>query len=67
MVIREAMELFKEHLKGTVKKSTLKSYGKFLDHFRARLSTSEVVSISEIDLSLNSKPDALSESARFLI
>jgi hypothetical protein len=28
-----AIELFKEHQKGTVKKSTLKSYGKFLEHF----------------------------------
>ncbi len=31
MVIKEAIELFKEHKKGSVKKSTLKSYAKFMD------------------------------------
>lgn len=46
MVIQEAIELFKEHQRGTVKKSTLKSYGKFMDHFRDRFSAFDVVSVT---------------------
>ena len=46
MVIQEAIELFKKHQKGTVKKSTLKSYGKFLEQFREKFSASEVISVS---------------------
>ena len=37
MVIQEAIDLFKQHQKSTVKKSTLKSYGKFMDHFQPKL------------------------------
>jgi hypothetical protein len=39
VVIKEAIELFKEHQKGSVKKSTLKSYGKFMDYFLEKFST----------------------------
>ncbi len=46
MVIQEAIELFKEHQKGAVKKSTLKSYGKFLDRFLERFSACEVIAVS---------------------
>ena len=38
MIIQEAIELFRQHQKTTVKKSTLKSYGKFLEQFQVRFS-----------------------------
>ena len=46
MIIQEAIELFRQHQKTTVKKSTLKSYGKFLEQFQVRFCESEVSSIS---------------------
>ncbi len=36
MVIQEAIDQFKHHQKSTVKKSTLKSYGKFIEHFQSK-------------------------------
>jgi integrase len=50
MTVREAIELFKKHQKSTVKKSTLKSYGKFLDKIQERFSECEVVSVSSDDI-----------------
>jgi hypothetical protein len=50
MVIQEAIELFKEHQKGTVKKSTLKSCGKFLDLIQSRFSGVEVTAVSAEDI-----------------
>jgi site-specific recombinase XerD len=68
MVIQEAIGLFKEHQKGTVKKSTLKSYGKFLDQFMERFSACEVISISadQIGRFLEECTESLSRSTRHL-
>ncbi|HYQ59500.1 MAG TPA: site-specific integrase, partial [Desulfatiglandales bacterium] len=68
MVIQEAIELFKEHQRSTVKKSTLKSYGKFLDHFRGRFSASEVVSVTadQIGRFLEESTGGLSRATRHL-
>jgi len=46
MAIQKAMELFKNYQNGTVKKSPLKNYGKFLDYFLERFSAREVISVS---------------------
>jgi site-specific recombinase XerD len=46
MVMQEAIELFRKHQSGTVKKSTVKSYGRVLDSFQERFSASEIISIS---------------------
>jgi integrase/recombinase XerD len=68
MVIQEAIGLFKEHQKGTVKKSTLKSYGKFLDQFMERFSACEVISISadQIGRFLEECTESLGRSTRHL-
>jgi len=68
MVIQEAIELFKEHQRGTVKKSTLKSYGKFLGYFRERYSACEVVSVSadQIGRFLEESTEGLSRATRHL-
>jgi integrase/recombinase XerD len=68
MVIQEAIELFKEHQKGTVKKSTLKSYCKFLEQFRDRFSASELLSVSadQIGKFLEEATAGLSRSTRHL-
>jgi integrase/recombinase XerD len=68
MVIQDAIELFKEHQKGAVKKSTLKSYGKFLDQFQDRFSASEVLSVSadQIGKFLEEANEGLSRSNRHL-
>lgn len=68
MVIQEAIELFKEHHKGAVKKSTLKSYGKFLDQFRDRFSGSEILTVSadQIGNFLEETTEGLSRSTRHL-
>jgi hypothetical protein len=50
MTVQEAIELFKNHQKSTVKKSTLKSYGKFLDKIQERFSECKVVSVSSEDI-----------------
>ncbi len=46
MVIQRAIELFKEHQKGTGEKSTLKSYGKFREQFKEQFAICEVISDS---------------------
>jgi integrase len=68
MIIQEAIKLFKEHQKGAVKKSTLKSYGKFLDHFLERFSTCEVISVSadQVGKFLEETTEGLSRSTRHL-
>ena len=68
MVVQEAIELFKQHHKGTVRKSTLKSYGKFLDQFRDRFSASEILSVSadQIGKFLEEATEGLSRSTRHL-
>jgi integrase/recombinase XerD len=68
MVMQEAIKLFKEHEKGAVKKSTLKSYGKFLDRFLERFSANEVVSVSadQIGRFLEECTEGLSRSTRHL-
>ncbi len=68
MIIQEAIELFKEHQKGTVKKNTLKSYGKFLEQFREKFSASEVISVSadQIGRFLEETTEGLSRSPRHL-
>jgi integrase/recombinase XerD len=50
MTVQEAIELFKNHQKSTVKKSTIKSYGKFLDKIQERFSKCDVVSVSSDDV-----------------
>ncbi len=68
MVIQEAIKLFKKHQKGTVKKSTLKSYGKFLDLFLERFSDCEVISVSadQVGKFLEETTEGLSRSTRHL-
>jgi integrase/recombinase XerD len=68
MVVQEAIELFKKHQKGTVKKNTLKSYGTFLQHFQERFSAYEVVSVSadEIGRFLEECTEGLNRSTRHL-
>jgi integrase/recombinase XerD len=68
MVIQQAIELFKEHQKGTVKKSTLKSYGRFLEQFNQSFSTREVISVSadQIGRFLDECTEGLSRSTRHL-
>ncbi len=68
MVIQEAIELFRKHQKGTVKKSTLKSYGKFLDRFLERFSGYEVTSILAEDIGkfLEESTATLSRATRHL-
>jgi len=68
MIIQEAIELFRKHQNGTVKKSTLKSYGKFLDHFLETFSACEVISISadQIGSFLEETTEGLSRSTRHL-
>jgi site-specific recombinase XerD len=68
MVIQEAIKLFKEHQKGAVKKSTLKSYGKFLDRFLERFSACEVISVSadQVGKFLEETTEGLSRSTRHL-
>lgn len=51
MTIQEAIELFKKHQSVTVRKNTIKSYGKFLEKFDERFSQQEVVSVSADDIS----------------
>jgi integrase/recombinase XerD len=68
MVIQEAIELFRDHQKGTVKKSTLKSYGKFLDHFQENFTDCEVVSVTADQLGkfLEECTQGLSRATRHL-
>ncbi|MDA8156410.1 MAG: site-specific integrase [Actinomycetota bacterium] len=68
MTIQKAIELFKEHQKGTVKKSTLKSYGKFLDKFETMFAKHDVASVSTEDVSnyLEECTETLNKSTRHL-
>jgi len=68
MVIEEAIELFKEHQRSAVKKSTLKSYGNFLELFRERFATSEVTDVSadQVGKFLEACTGGLSRSTRHL-
>ena len=50
MNIQESLELFTQHKKSTVKKSTLKSYRRFLEQFQIRFSEFEITSISADDI-----------------
>lgn len=68
MTIQEAMELFKQHQKSSVKKSTLKSYGKFMEKFQTKFSEHEIASISAEDIGrfLDECTENLSRSTRHL-
>ena len=68
MTINEAVDLFQQHQKSNVKKNTLRSYSKFLDHFQTRFSEQQVVSMSPdaISLLLEECTDGLSRSTRHL-
>ena len=68
MTIQDAIELFEKHQKSTVKKSTIKSYGKFLDKVQKRFYGQEVVSVSADDISkfLEECTDNLNRSTRHL-
>jgi hypothetical protein len=68
MNIHEGVELFKKHQKITVKKSTIKSYGKFLEKFDDRFSGYDVASVSADDIShfLDECTDNLNRSTRHL-
>lgn len=68
MVIKEGIELFKKHQNGTVKKNTIKSYGKFLDQFGESFSTCDVISVSadQIGTFLEERTEGLSRSTRHL-
>jgi hypothetical protein len=46
MTIEQAIEIFKQHQKSTVKKNTLKSYGRFLEQFQVRFPEDRVISMS---------------------
>ncbi len=68
MTIQDAIELFKKHQKSTVKKNTLKSYGKFLDKFQESFLGQQVVSVSTEDIGkfLEEYTDNLNRSTRHL-
>ena len=68
MTIENAIELFKKHQKSTVKKSTIKSYGKFLEKFQERFLGQEVVTVSADDINefLEECTNSLSRSTRHL-
>ena len=68
MTIHEAIELFKKHQRSTVKRSTLKSYGKFLRKVQERFSEQEVVSVTAEDIGqfLEEYTENLNRSTRHL-
>ena len=68
MTIENAIELFKKHQKSTVKKSTIKSYGKFLEKFQGRFLGQEVGTVSADDINefLEECTNGLSRSTRHL-
>ena len=68
MIIRQAIELFRQHHKTTVKKSTLKSYGKFLEQFQVRFCEYEVSAISSENIGkfLEESTETLSRATRHL-
>ena len=68
MTIGEAVELFKQHQKGNVKKNTLRSYGRFLEQLQARFPEQQVVSVTPDDIGafLEECTEGLSRSTRHL-
>jgi len=68
MIIQQGIELFRQHQKTSVKKSTLKSYGKFLEQFQVRFSECEVSSISSENIGqfLDEATETLSKATRHL-
>jgi len=68
MTIQEAIELFKRHQNATVRKSTIRSYAKFLERFKERFVGREVVSLSADDIGkfLEECAEALNRSTRHL-
>jgi site-specific recombinase XerD len=68
MTIPKAIELFRQHQKGSLRKSTLKSYGKFLGQIEQRFVTDEVATISSEDIGkfLDERTEGLSRSTRHL-
>jgi integrase/recombinase XerD len=68
MIIKQAIELFRQHQKTTVKKSTLKSYGKFLEQFQVRFCEYEVSAISSENIGkfLEESTETLSRATRHL-
>jgi len=68
MMVQEAIELFKQHQNVTVRKSTLKSYDKFLERFKAKFSLREVVSVTADDIGkfLEECSETLSRATRHL-
>ena len=68
MTIQKAIELFRQHQRGSLRKSTLKSYGKFLGQFEEQFANDEVAAISaeEIGKFLDERTEGLSKSTRHL-
>ena len=68
MMIREAVDLFKQHQKGNAAKNTLRSYGKFLEQLQERFTEKEVVSVSPDDIGafLDECTEGLGRSTRHL-
>jgi site-specific recombinase XerD len=68
MTIQEAVELFKKHQKGNVKKNTIRSYRRLLEKLAVRFAEQEVVSVSPDDIGrfLEECTDGLSKSTRHL-
>jgi Phage integrase, N-terminal SAM-like domain len=68
MIIKEAVELFRQLQKGNVKKYTVKSYGNFLDQLQMRFSEPSVDSVSPDDIGrfLEECTEGLSKSTRHL-
>ncbi len=68
MTVHEAIELFRKHQRSTVKQTTLKSYGKFLEKFQERFAEYDVASVSADDIGnfLDECTDNLNRSTRHL-
>jgi len=68
MIIKEAVELFRQHQKGNAKKNTLRSYGRFLEQLQVRFHDQAVDSVSPDDISrfLEECTKGLSKSTRHL-
>jgi len=68
MTIQEAIELFKRHQGATLRRSTIRSYGKFLECFKERFAEREVVSLTAEDIGkfLEECSESLNRSTRHL-
>jgi len=68
MTIQEAIELFKRHQGATLRRSTIRSYGKFLECFEKRFAEREVVSLTAdyIGKFLEECSESLNKSTRHL-